>query len=26
LIVQTRLEHLSIDALKAKLKKGPIWR
>jgi soluble lytic murein transglycosylase-like protein len=26
LLVQTRLEHLSIDALKAKLKKGPIWR
>ena len=26
LLVQTRLEHLSIDALKSKLKKGPIWR
>ena len=26
MLVQTRLEHLSIDALKAKLKKGPIWR
>ena len=25
LLVQTRLEHLSIDALKSKLKKGPIW-
>ena len=26
MLVQTRLEHLSIDALKSKLKKGPIWR
>ena len=26
LLVQTRLEHLSIGALKSKLKKGPIWR
>lgn len=26
MLVQTRLEHLSIDAIKTKLKKGPIWR
>ena len=26
MLVQTRLEHLSVDALKSKLKKGPIWR
>lgn len=26
MLVQARLEHLSIDALKSKLKKGPIWR
>jgi hypothetical protein len=26
LLVQTRLEHLSVDALKSKLKKGPIWK
>ena len=26
MLVQTRLEHLSLDALKSKLKKGPIWR
>ena len=26
LLVQIRLENLSIDSLKAKLKKGPIWR
>ena len=26
MLVQTRLEHLSIDALKSKLKKGPIWK
>ena len=26
LLVQTRLEHLSVGALKSKLKKGPIWR
>ena len=26
LLVQTRLEHLSIGALKSKLKKGPIWK
>ena len=26
LLVQTRLEHLSISAIKSKLKKGPIWR
>ena len=26
LLVQTRLEHLSIDALRSKLRKGPIWR
>ena len=25
MLVQTRLEHLSVDALKSKLKKGPIW-
>jgi hypothetical protein len=26
MLVQTRLEHLSIDALKSKLRKGPIWK
>ena len=26
LLVQTRLERLSINAIKSKLKKGPIWR
>lgn len=26
MLVQTRLEHLSVDALKSKLKKGPIWK
>jgi hypothetical protein len=26
MLVQARLEHLSIDALKAKIKKGPIWK
>lgn len=26
MLVQTRLEHLSIGAIKSKLKKGPIWR
>ena len=26
MLVQTRLEHLSINALKSKLKKGPIWK
>jgi soluble lytic murein transglycosylase-like protein len=26
LLVQTRLEHLSLDVIKSKLKKGPIWK
>ena len=26
MLVQTRLEHLSVDAIKSKLKKGPIWK
>ncbi len=26
MLVQTRLEHLSVNALKSKLKKGPIWK
>ena len=26
MLVQARLEHLSIDVLKSKLKKGPIWK
>ena len=26
MLVQMRLEHLSVDALKSKLKKGPIWK